>query len=409
MQYSYVAKNLKGEEESGNLEAQGKDSLARLLKQRGFFLVTAKGEDENQTSRKFKFNLKFLKELLGVSLADKLFFTRNLEIMIKTGMPLTRAFEILATQTKSAKFGKILINIREHITKGDSLSSALSVYPQVFSSLFQETIKIGEETGKLDESLRILALQMEKEHTLKSKVATAMVYPIIVLCLTIGIGIVMMIFAVPKLKQTFLELKVKLPFTTRVVLWLADFITQQWWLALIVGAILVVVLFLLFTNKALKKMRSWMALKIPLVAPLVKKINSALMLRTLASLFKSGVPIIRSLTIAGGSLNNYYFQQALLQASVNVEKGQKLTEALREYEALFTGGVLEMIEVGEETGETPNVLQKLAEFYEEDVAANTERISSVIEPFMILIIGGIVGFFAISMMQPMFSLMGGIH
>ncbi|MDD5146689.1 MAG: type II secretion system F family protein [Candidatus Pacebacteria bacterium] len=408
MQYSYSAKNLQGEEESGVLEAQDQESLARLLRQRGFFLVSAQGGDQPSTAQKILSPFNFLLGIRGISLSDKLFFTRNLEIMIKTGMPLTRAFEILASQAKSHQFASILRAINERIVRGDSLSLSLSAYPNAFPVLYQETIRVGEETGKLDESLRVLATQMEKEHNLKSKVKTAMVYPIIVLVLTFVIGAVMMVFAVPKLKQTFVELKVPLPFTTRTILAIADFLVTQWPLALGILVALIFGISLLLTKKIFGRMRSWLSLRIPLIAPLVRKINSALMLRTLSSLLSSGVPIIRALEIVSGALGNYYFQVALSEAAVRVEKGGKLTEALGTNAHLFTGGVLQMIEVGEETGETPGVLKKLAEFYEEEVTASMERISAVIEPFLILIIGGIVGFFAISMIQPMFSLMSGI-
>jgi type IV pilus assembly protein PilC len=202
---------------------------------------------------------------------------------------------------------------------------------------------------------------------------------------------------------------VSLPFTTQIILAVADFMSKQWFLSLLAGAGLVLIIYFAATIKGLKKPKSWLILRIPLLAPLAKKMNSALMLRTLSSLFKSGVPIIRALNITASSLNNYYFQRGLQEAALKIEKGRKLAEALKPYEFLYPVGVLQMVEVGEETGETAEVLRKLAEFYEEDVTAATEQLSSVIEPFLILFIGGIVGFFAISMMQPMFSMIGNVR
>lgn len=408
MQFSYIAKNLKGEEESGTIEVQDKDHLARLLRQKGYFLVSFNGKDVGEKKLKLP-QLRFFHRLFGVSLTDRLFFTRNLEIMIKTGMPLTRAFDVLSLQSKSKSFGAILHEVGQRIIKGDSLSSALAQHPDVFSALYQETIKVGEETGKLDESLRILAQQMEKEYNLKSKVKTAMVYPVVVLTLTIVVGVLMMIFAVPKLKQTFTELNVPLPLTTQIVLGTADFMVNQWPIALFIALVLLFFGFVVITSAKFKRPKSWLVLHLPLVASLSRKLNSALMLRTLSSLFKSGVPILRALHITSGSLSNYYFKKSLDEAAVKVEKGGKLAEALKPYEDLYTMGVLQMMEVGEETGETSEVLKKLAEFYEEEVSSSTERLSAVIEPFLILFIGGIVGLFVVSMMQPMFSIMNNIR
>ncbi len=408
--YFYKAKNLKGKEISGTLEAGNPSQLARSIRKKGYFLISAEVQRET-TSKGKKFNsgiIRFFEKFIGIPLQERLFFTRNLEVMIKTGTPLPRAFDILAGQTKNKKFKKALSEISRRIIKGEGLSESLGSYPEIFSTLYQETLKMGEETGKLEDSLRILSRQMEREHSLKSKIKTAMVYPIIVLCMTFGIGILMMVFAVPKLKATFEELNVELPFTTRLILSFGDFLVKKWPIAVFLLLGLVFVSILVLRMKGAGKFKSKLVLKLPIISKITKQTNSALALRTLSSLLGAGVPIVRSLEVAAGALTNFYFKKSLKEAAEIVEKGQKISQALQPYENLYSPAVLQMMEVGEETGQTSEVLEKLADFYEEEVTEATQRLSAVIEPILIMIVGGIVGIFAISMMQPIFSVMGGM-
>ena len=406
--YSYKAKNLKGEEKEGYLEAADISSLAKVLYQKGYFLLSANlGENKG---RQKGINISFLRKLESVSLTEKLFFTRNLKVMAETGVSLPRAVNILAKQAKTEKFRKILNKISEEIISGKSLSYAVSLYPKVFPNIYKETLRVGEETGKLEDSLEILSNQMEKEHNLKSEIKTAMAYPMIVLVMAIFIGIVMFIFAVPKMKEAFNQFNMKLPLTTRLILSFSDIIIHYWFLVIAFFALIAFIFYtVLKNNKKGGKMMSAVWLKIPLVSKIVKEINAALILRTLSSLLKAGVPIVRSLGIVSGTINNFYFKDSLKQAARSVEKGGKLSQSLRKYKDLYLPMVIEMMEIGEETGETSKVLENLANFYEKESSATLQRLSAMIEPFLILFIGGIVGFFAISMMQPMFSIMQGIH
>ena len=406
--FFYRAKNLRGEEEKGILQAENSSSLARILRQKGYFLLSAKERTSGEKSHTKLSRFNFFSKILGVSLTEKLFFTRNLGVMIKTGVALPRAFEILSMQAKSEKLKRALREISRKIIKGRNLSESLSGYPDIFSKLYQETIKVGEETGNLEQSLQILGLQMEREYNIKSSIKTAMVYPVVVLVMTFAIGIFMLIYAIPKLEAAFEELEMDLPFTTRTILSTADFMVKKWPLVLIIFAGLGFLLFFVLKSKKGGKFKSKISLKIPLVSKIIKQTNSALALRTLSSLLEAGVPIVRSLEVASGSLTNFFFKKSLLESAKIVKRGKKLSEVLGSYENLYPPMVLQMIKVGEETGESSEVLKKLAEFYEEEVSNATKKLSSVIEPVLILFIGGIVGFFAISVMQPMFSIMGGI-
>jgi len=407
--YSYRAKNLNGEEETGYLEAKDPSHLARILRQKGYYLMSVEGEGVKEEKKRFNIgHLNILERFRGVSLSEKLFFTKNLGVMIKTGVPLPRAFEILSNLAKSKKFKEALKKISERITKGESLSESLSYFPDIFPPLYQETLKVGEETGKLEDSLDVLAQQIEREHGLRSKLVTAMVYPIVVLVMAFLIGILMFIFAIPKLKTAFEELGVSLPFTTKLILSFGDFLSKKWPTAILIVFVLSVVISLVTRGGKGGKFKSKLVLKIPFVSKISKQMNSTLTLRTLSSVLSAGVPIVRALEVTSGALKNFYFKNSLETAAEVVEKGKKLSEALEPYKEIYLPMVLEMIKIGEETGETPQVLGKLADFYEEELAATLQKLSSFIEPLLIILIGGVVGFFAISMMQPLFSIMGGM-
>ncbi|PIU16525.1 hypothetical protein COT20_00350 [bacterium (Candidatus Gribaldobacteria) CG08_land_8_20_14_0_20_39_15] len=407
-QYSYKAKNLQGNEESGIMEAQNQAGLANALRQKGYFLLVANLTNIGNKKSVWTLLSAFFDNLFGVPITEKLFFTRNLQIMVKTGVSLPRALNILSQQVKNGKFKRVLTHLSEDITKGESLSNCLLAHPSVFPVVYQETLKIGEETGKIEDALQILALQMEKEHKLKASISSAMVYPAVVLCMAFVIGIFMFIFAVPKLKETFTDMNVALPLTTKIIFSFADFLTKHWPFALLAFVFLLIAGFLLSRAKKGGRFKSIIFLKMPVIGKITKTANMALVLRTLSSLLEAGVPIVRALEVASGSLRNFYFKKSLKEASLAIEKGAKLSQVMSGYANLYAITVFHMIEVGEETGETPEVLKKLADFYEEEVASGTQKLASLIEPMLLILVGGVVGFFALSMLQPMFSMTSSI-
>jgi type IV pilus assembly protein PilC len=404
--YSYIAKSLKGEPRSGVLEAKDERELARSLRQEGDILIKAELEKEKPLIKRDLSEIftRFKK----ISLREKIFFTRNLRIMIGAGLSLPRAIRTLSEQTKIKKFQDILLKIEKEITKGQNLSDALSRHPQVFSELFVSMIKVGEESGTLEEVLKNLTNQMEREEDLKSKVKGAMIYPAVILTVMVLIGVLMMVMVVPKLAAIFEELKVELPFTTKIIISFGQNFTKIWPIFILIFILLPILFNLIFKNKKTKRIIDMIFLKLPLIAPLNKKINTALTSRTLGSLIASGVPIVRSLEIVGNTLGNSYFKEAIEKASEDVQKGSKLSQSLKNYEGLYPSIMIQMIAVGEETGETAEILGKLADFYEEEVTNITKNLSSIIEPLLMVVIGAAVGFFAISMIQPMYSMMGAI-
>lgn len=403
-QYFYTAKSFKGELETGTLGAKDKKELSKILHQRGYVLIKAELEAE-ELRRKFEISLPFFKR---VSLTEKMMFTRNLQVMISAGVSLPRSLSILSIQSKNKKFKKALDETLEAVNKGEAFSDSLKRYPDIFPELFVSMIRVGEESGTLEDVLKNLTFQMEREHELGAKIKGAMIYPAVIICAMMGIGTLMLIMVVPKLAETFKELEIDLPPTTRFVIGLGEFLAAFWYLLLIV----IFILFFLFTRalkiKMGKRVFDSIALKIPIISPIIKKTNSAQTLRTLSSLIVSGIPLIQALKIISGTLGNVYFQEAIAKSIEKVRKGEKLSLALKPYQNLYPLMVIQMIEVGEETGQTSEILAKLANFYEEEVTNATKNLSAIIEPVLMLLIGGAVGFFAVSMIQPIYSMLGAI-
>ena len=407
--YFYTAKSFQGEERSGDINIKDEHQLARVLHKEGYVLISATLIDKTEKKSSLKaieINIPFLSQ---VSLKEKIFFTRNLSVMISAGIPLTRALRTLADVTKNKKFKKTLFEIAEEITKGQSFSSVLVRYPDVFSELFCSLIKAGEESGTLEDVLKNLTNQMDRENELRSKLMGAMIYPSVIILAMLGIGIVMLAVVVPKLAETFEELAIELPMTTRVVIALGTFISEKWYLFLFIIIVLALFFGRATKTKRGKKIIDNFVLRIPIISPIIRKTNSAHMVRTLGSLINSGVPFVTALEITSRVLGNINFREAIIKATEKVKKGKKLSESLHPYEGLFPSVVIQMIEVGEETGETSDILQKLAVFFEEEVTNATKNMASVVEPVLMLLIGGAVGFFAISMVQPMYSMLGAIQ
>jgi len=403
--YFYIAKSLKGEEKSGTLEAKNEKELAKILRQEGYLLIRSESEEREFKKRKFGISLPFFG---GVSLSEKMVFTRNLKVMIKAGIPLPRALKTLSGLTKSKKFEKAILGIMEEIMKGKSFSDSLAKYPDIFSDIFQSMVKVGEEAGTLEEVLGTLTLQMERQNEMKSKIIGALIYPAVIIMAMLGIGFLMLIMVVPQLAKTFDELGAELPPTTKVIIFIGTFLANYWYLLPLIILVLVILLRRILKTKSGKRIFDTLTLKIPIVSSLIKKTNSASMVRTLSSLITAGVPIVRSLEIISGAMGNIFYKEAIIDATERVRKGSKLSEVLMKYENIFSSLVIQMIAVGEETGQTSDILGNLADFYEEEVTNSAKNLTSAIEPIIMLIIGGAVGFFAISMIQPMYGMLGSL-
>jgi type IV pilus assembly protein PilC len=405
MKLFYTAKSYSGETKSGEADVRNESELAQQLRSEGFILTSCK---EIGAVEKAQIEVKLMDRFFGLGIKDKLMFTRNLSVMVASGLPLSRAIKNLAVQTKNKRFAEILNSIFDDIQSGMTFADGLSKYPGIFNELFVNMIRVGETSGNLEEVLVILADQLEKEHDLMSKVKGALTYPAVILVAMIGIGIVMLTFVLPKLTGIFKEMNVSLPKSTQFIIWLSDVLRQQSILVVIVLLGLIIFMKIFVTTETGKKTFSFISINMPLVSNMVIKINCARFSRIYSSLLKSGVPVVESLKIVSRTLTNYYYKRAIDEAVEQVQKGVNLSTLIAKNTRVFPVLVSQMIEVGEETGKTEEILLKLAQFYEDEVSQLTKNLSSIVEPFLMIIIGGAVGFFAVSMMQPMYSLMDNI-
>ncbi len=396
--YFYTAKSFDGTTKTGNLYAKDLRQLAQNLKNENMLLIKAVSEEEKKRN-KFKFFLPSF----GISSVEKIMMTRNLWIMFSAGLPLIKIFDILSVQAKKKKMKNMMLDINERLNKGESFSDALSKYPDVFNDFFQSMIRIGEESGTLEEIFETLTLHMEREHELKSKIRGAMIYPAIVLLTMMSIGIIVSTFVLPKFTSFLLGMNIELPIYTKILINIGNFSQKYWYLAIVIPIFLIYTLLLIAKTKKGKWIIDTTLLKIPFISSFVKKNNSAILIRSLGSLNSSGIPLIRSLEITSATIGNTYFKKALNEAAEKVKKGEKLSSTLKPYQNLFPFGVIAMMEVGEETGKTSVVLKKLSEFYEQEIIEATKNFSVIIEPILIIILGLGVAFFAISIIEPMYS------
>lgn len=406
MKFIYTAKHKEtGETRGGVLEAEDAKSLSGMLHAKGFLLTS----HEEQKERK-GLNVRFLDRIFGsVSLKDKMLFSRNLSIMIASGLQITRAIRTLVEQTNNKQFKKILASVADDVQAGNPLADALARYPRVFNELFVNMVRVGEMGGSLEEVLKTLTQQLEKEHALVSKVRGAMIYPSVIFVAMIGVGILMLTYILPKITGVFADMEVTLPASTRFIMAMSDFLIHNAFLASALAFAAVFGGYLFFQTNSGKRFLSFVTLHFPVVRGIVMKTNTARFARIYSSLLRSGVSVVEALNIISRTLSNFYYKDALGRAAGLVQKGMPLSKILASEQKIFNVLVYQIVEVGETTGKTEEVLLKLAEFYEEDVDQITKNLSSIIEPILMIVIGTGVGFFAVAMLTPMYSVLENIQ
>lgn len=409
--FSYSAAKQNGESVKGTKDAASQKDLALALKEEGLFLLKANEEASKSflASINPQINVgEIFSRILPVGIVEKMFFTRNLAVMISAGLPLTKGLEALTQESANAKFKKIIEGVKDSVTKGKSLAESLKAHEDVFGILYINMIEVGETTGKLTTVLKLLASQMKKDYDLKRRVRGAMLYPLIIVIALLGIGTMMMIYVVPSLTQTIKDLEVELPLSTKIIIAVSDFMLNYAFLGVLGFAVFIVLIWQAFRTRQGKLLFDHVILRVPLFGPLVKKFNIARFTRILAYLITSGVPIVRSLEITSRVLGNTLYKTAAEEAAREIQKGKQLNEILSRYPKIYQPLVVQMIKVGEETGKVSNLLLRIALFFEEDVNETTKNLSTIIEPILMIVIGIVVGFFAISMLQPIYSSLGSI-
>lgn len=397
-EYSYTAITKSGERVSSNIQAQNEKQAGHILKEQGLLPLKIKLSDKKNFWRS-------LQNITTISLDEKIGFVENLSIMLKSGISLPRAMKILVRQTKNPRFNFIISDIASQVESGKSLAEALSKHSGVFSNIFVSMIKVGELGGNLDKSLEYLSIQLHREADLKSKVKGAMIYPSVIVIAMLIIGVLMSIFVLPKLTAIFKEFgSADLPFMTKVVIAVADFMSANAIISLVLLVSFFTGIFLFYRTYKGQKTFDWIFVNMFLIGPIVRKINLARFSRILSSLLKSGVHVVEALEVAGNSISNILYREIILKSAEEVRLGKNLTETLSKDETLFPVLIVQMLQVGEESGTVEDMLNQLAQHYEEEVDNIMKNLSSIIEPLLLLFIGGIVGILAVALISPIYNI-----
>ena len=401
--FHYKAIDVKGEKIEGTVEAVDRFDVYRIVRKEGRNIISVKEEKEG-----FSFSLSSLSklnEMIGtVKLSDKIIFTRNMAAMIDAGLTISRALTVMQRQMKNPIFKRTLKQIDDYIRSGSSFSDALRKFPKIFSPLFVAMVHAGEEGGVLGDSLRTIAQQMDRAYTLKKNIRGALIYPTIVIIAMVVIGILMLLYVVPTLSSTFEELGADLPGTTQAVVSISNFIIEHTLLTLGLMALASGSFVYALHTRIGRRIFEAFILHLPIIKGLVHETNAARTTRTLSSLLVSGVEVIAALKITREVVQNSYYKDVIKLAEKEIEKGGPISKVFLEHDKLYPALVGEIIAVGEETGKLSEMLMQIATFYEDEVAQKTKDMSTIIEPFLMLIIGAGVGFFAMAMIAPIYSL-----
>lgn len=401
--FTYTGETREGEKVTNTVTAADRFEVYSIARDQGHTVATI--ENSGSFSVKKYLDIERINYHLSRVKQDELVMvTRNLGSMLNAGLTVSRALSVIERQTKNPKLKGVMKDVIAHINKGGQFNEALALFPNVFDDLYVSMISAGEESGNLAESLKTLSIQMERSSNLKKKIKGAMMYPSIVIIVMFIIGILMMIYVMPQITAVFKGAGQQLPATTRFMIGMSDFLVQHTALALggIVGSV-VGFLYMLRTKWG-KISTSWLVTRLPVIGVMAKEANAARTARTLSSLLNSGVDVIQSIEITEDVLQNVFYKKILREARNRVEKGTSLSETFIERSDLYPILVGEMILVGEETGQIAGMLGELAIYYEAEVERKTKDLSTIIEPLLMVVIGGGVGFFALALIAPIYSI-----
>lgn len=397
--YTYKALDNNGGQYKGVKEAVDRFALYKEIRKEGGQVIHV---HEHSKQKFFSFSFDGLFKG-SVKQHDKIIFARNLSSMIEAGLPITRAISIMQRQSKG-ELKKVLKRLEEEIGKGVTLSESMRLFPDVFSTLFVSMVKAGEESGNLIMALKNISSQMEKTYQLNKKVKGAMMYPAVIFSLMAIIGVLMMVYMVPTLTETFKGLGIKLPLSTRIIIAISD-IMKNYFMAMIVGVgVLVAGIYSGLKTERGQRISDFLSLRMPIIGEIVKQVNSARTARMLSSLISSGVDIVVAISVTKEVIQNVYYKVILADIERVIQKGEPMSAIFLKHEDLYPLFVGEMVSVGEETGKIGEMLEGVASFYENEVDQKTKDVSSVIEPILMIVIGVAVGIFAISMLAPTYSL-----
>lgn len=400
MKFTVVLKKPDGTEETRDVEAASRFVIYSDAEKQGETVL--KIEESRHPS--FFSRVNSIQIGTGIKNIEVITFAKNLSAMLSAGLPLSRALSVIGRQTRNKSLKKLVESLEEEVKKGSTFNEALAKHPKTFSRLFVSMTRAGEESGTLAGSLKVVSTQMDRAFALQRKVKGAMIYPAIIMIAIIVIGILMMIYVVPTLSNTFKELNADLPTATRLIIGISDFMTAHVFIVFVALVSSLSGLYVFVKSRRGARMVLSASLYVPVIGDLVRETMSARAARSLSSLLTSGVEMLQALSIAEEVVGDNQFGEVVKEAGVRVKKGETLGSAFEANGKLYPILFADMIAVGEETGKVSEMLGQVAEYYETDVEEKTKDLSTIIEPLLMLFIGAAVGIFALAMISPIYSL-----
>lgn len=397
--YHYHARSVTGELIKGSIKANSKDEVVNKLRDQKLFITSV------ETDQVKTFNFKILRKV-KIPTRDIAVFCRQFSTMLNAGLPLLTALIILKQQTENKKMSQIVEQVALAVQGGDTLSNAFGMHKEI-QELMITMIEAGEVGGILDQVLVRLAIHLEKEHVMNEKVKSALTYPIVVLCVAFIAIIILLTFVLPSFKKILADLGVPMPFSTRLILGVSDFLADYWYIVMLFLGCVGYAGKRFFITEQGKEFKDKSVLRLPIFGPLNQKVIISRFARTLGTLLKGGVPILTSLEVVKRTANNKIVAEGIERAQINIRDGGGMSGPLAE-SGVFPPMVTQMIAIGEETGTLDSLLEKISDFYDSEVDNMVTRLASMLEPLMILVLGGIIGIIILSILFPMFKVIGSI-
>lgn len=398
-QFKYTAKTKDGQSLSETVEAASRESLGASLRAKGLLPTSIK--QKHGRGQSFS---KLQAMFRHVSLLEKLTFINNLAVTLKAGLPVSRALGVLTRQMPNAHFREVIAQIAHNVEGGKTLSESMAAHPNLFSPIVVNMVRVGEQSGELDNTLEYLGKQIARDYNLIRRARGALIYPSVVFGVLLIIGYLMFTYVLPKITASFEGLDADLPVLTRVIIKTVDVFSNHSLLVLI-GVVGAAAAFWFWQRTpAGRRSMHRVVLVTPVIGSVAKKINLARFTIVFSGLLRSGMPIVEALSVSGQTMSNIYYREAILESADKVRVGVDLVVALEKYPELFTPMVTQMIQVGEESGTMEKVLGEVANFYEAEVDDTMKNLSAIIEPLLVIVIGAVVGVLAIGLIMPIYNI-----
>lgn len=401
--FIYEASDKEGNIIKGEYEASDRAAAAVYLERRELIPTLLEIKGELKGIKAISFSLSFFETIKPV---DRVFLVRNLAAAVKSGLNIVESLDILIVDATKNIMKEILTQAKFNLQKGQPLSATFAYYKKHFPPVFYGLIKAGEASGRLDEILEELGNYLSKEYNMNKKVKSAMVYPLILLIASVAVTALLLFFVLPKMAKTLKSVKMELPFITRALLWISNFLVDYKFFVFIFAIALILFFGWFRKTTAGRMFFQKIFMKLPVAKEVVKKVALARFSRTLGSLISSGLTIVESLNLAAEAVSNEIYKKAILESAESIKKGVPLSKGFKNHPELFPNLFVSMAAVGERTGTLEKVFKTFANFYEEEVDNNLKDLTSILEPLLLLVMGFIVGGIAISILLPIYQLVG---